>query len=195
MQCLACDSECLQCVNPVDCTVCITGWPVIGGCTTIVGCLEIDPAKNCIQCNALEFFTLNATICSCSANYYYVSQLCTDVYGCTSATKVYNATNITNLTQCTGCNAALGLAITNNNCSCQNGFELSSGYCQCLNLLLVATNYCYVTCPLAFFPNTTLRQCLACNSECTQCVNATDCTVCITGWPVRGGCTTVIGCA
>lgn len=61
--------------------------------------------------------------------------------------------------------------------------------------LLPSTNLCYLQCPQGYYNDLASKNCLPCNSECIKCSNFSSCITCKNGWPVEGGCTTVIGCS
>ena len=66
----------------------------------------------------------------------------------------------------------------------------------CFNgsFLLPAKNRCYGNCPPGYFNNVNTQKCSPCNIVCTTCTDSQNCTICFTGWPIPGGCTTIEGC-
>ena len=47
-----CASDCFSCVSLDVCNICIPGkYPVIGGCSDVIGCSEISINSTCIACS------------------------------------------------------------------------------------------------------------------------------------------------
>lgn len=122
--CSTCLTDCLTCNSSTTCLTCKPGlgWPVVGGCTTLPYCLEVDPGNP--QFNRCKR-------CQNSSNHQVVSGLCSNALGCSIATS-----NSSGIAVCIGCDSALNYNSTtfNGSCSCASGylFVNSSFSTRCL---------------------------------------------------------------
>jgi hypothetical protein len=72
--CVPCLNDCSSCSLDRTCLVCLyDGWPVLGGCTSVPGCLEVK--KN-------ELKTSKCLKCDSENNYRLRIGLCVNITGC-----------------------------------------------------------------------------------------------------------------
>lgn len=66
--CIPCLIDCSSCSSDQTCSTCLyDGWPVLGGCTVIHQCLEVnrnDPSTSkCLKCNSINNYQLRIGLC------------------------------------------------------------------------------------------------------------------------------------
>lgn len=81
--------DCLQCENSSYCTSCMRGFPVLGRCTTIPGCIHQAQTANsalslCTLCDSSEFDAVPVNgVCICKeTGAFIITNHCTAVAGC-----------------------------------------------------------------------------------------------------------------
>ena len=121
---------CQTCKSTAQCLQCYIGNLVTGGCTTVVGCIQVIqvyspmPQAICTACNSTEFvFNFAMKKCDCIVG-QLVGKYCTTVGGC------LNTNKINNTVVCTRCNSSLNYQLQNNTCVCNQGFQMVNGICE-----------------------------------------------------------------
>ena len=74
--CSTCLTDCLTCNSNTTCSTCLVGLPVIGGCTVLSYCIEVDPGSTQIN---------RCVKCQNTSNLRVVSGLCMNILGCSAA--------------------------------------------------------------------------------------------------------------
>jgi cysteine-rich repeat protein len=132
--CLLCSSfmkSCRDCDVLTVCLVCYVGEGVIGGCTDVPGCAEVEQMMTstgelesyCVRCD--EGYSLEGQTCVCDEG-ESVGLYCTDTAGCVSTVKVNSEV------VCVFCNVSAHFQIDSNThrCLCVDGYEIVGRSCS-----------------------------------------------------------------
>lgn len=122
-KCSDCNAVCRTCTDSQNCTSCIVGWPIPGGCTTIEGCIAAISPQSCVKCNIQGLFQIVGKTCICLPGYFVVTHLCTNVVGCVGTAISQNKT------VCLLCDSMKGYALVNGLCLCKEGLVFNGNMC------------------------------------------------------------------
>jgi len=98
--------------------MCKFGNRVIGGCTIIMGCLEISKNDRCLECRVGLIMAVGNVTCLCPAGLKMVTGACIDVEGCIAAITV-NGAGV-----CIGCNQHQRMSLVDLKCICPVGYYI-----------------------------------------------------------------------
>lgn len=129
--CQPCDNlmkGCLYCSSSSICTKCLLGRATGGGCTTVVGCVNVNSTlsveSNCVACDPLSFYLSpsNGSLCVCLDG-WPIGNYCTNIVGCTGLTTKNNS-NV-----CICCDITGHFELLNNTCVCKKYYVLKGLIC------------------------------------------------------------------
>ncbi|KAL4496784.1 hypothetical protein ABPG73_011750, partial [Tetrahymena malaccensis] len=174
--CIQCLSECQECQNGTQCTVCKGGKILSPSKICICPSQQFWNGSKCIACQNTTCDTCNtsdSTKClTCPSNFYLFNQNCSP--DCPPLT-YKNSNNFT----CESCLTNCKTCIDSTSCQvCKPSFYLSADQKNCLT-----------TCPSGYQQNSNSFSCIPCqDSNCQQCQQSTDqCTKCGNNYNLQGG--------
>jgi hypothetical protein len=87
-----CSYGCMGCLNYTNCLACALGTLVIGGCSEVVGCIEVAQQYNvsahCLACDPSRFVLDQSTgLCRCLQG-NLVGEYCSELAGCAAVVEI-----------------------------------------------------------------------------------------------------------
>jgi cysteine-rich repeat protein len=124
---------CRYCDNLTDCLVCYFGKSVDGGCTDVIGCVEVAQADNagmpsslCVACDTADY--LGKPVkgkCVCNNDSHLAGAYCISTPGCVTAREVAG------VVVCIACDPLQNFNFSgvNGTCLCADGYSLIESVC------------------------------------------------------------------
>lgn len=179
--CQKCSSVCKTCKNEAtNCTSCILNYNLNGSsCKLTCPTGTYADHTHCNPCESPCDTCENATYCtSCTGSYYLYNGEC--LTQCPNGTYKNDTSH-----KCVRCPDSCETCSSATSCSkCATGYSYYAlkcyKNCPTGTYLNPVTNSCVLTCPSHYYPNSALRKCSSCSSNCLNCATYGSCLSCNT---------------